>query len=383
MNRSPGARGQPGQEKVFAVAQAQGSAARTGPLRALFRWHLPWYLELALVAVLLWGMDAVTGFRADARVAGLANATVVRAISRDLGGHVMLIMNGWLAEHAWLAAAAASYYIVLHGLITGVVGIALLRARPPRFALHRNALILATAIGTAVFWLYPVAPPRMLPGFHDIASDTVPFFASLLDSKAAGMFAALPSLHVIWAVWAAIAIQAIVRRRLWRAIVWVYPAATVADVMATGNHYLLDVLAGPVVVLLAYATAAGAAAAVRAWRRSLADRRRRISPAQTAPPPPVPAQTAAAWIAAAWIAAAWGVYPAGLAESGKPGRSGGRANRPEPVHNADPGLPSEAIHQTARLQAVRSRHELTGSGFHSGGVLGRYLRVWPHGFAVG
>jgi PAP2 superfamily len=196
------------------VGQAQGSAARISPLRALFRWHPPWYLELALVAVLLWGMDAVTGFRAGARVAGLANATEVRAISRDLGGHVTLIMNGWLADHAWLAAAAASYYIVLHGLITGVVGIALLRARPPRFALHRNALILATAIGTAVFWLYPVAPPRMLPGFHDIASDTVPFFASLLDSKAAGMFAALPSLHVIWAVWVAVAIWALVRRRL-------------------------------------------------------------------------------------------------------------------------------------------------------------------------
>ena len=274
MNRSPGARGEPGQEKVFAVAQAQGSAARTGTLRALFRWHLPWYLELALVAVLLWGMDAVTGFRADARVAGLANAAEVRAISRDLGGHVTLIMNGWLAEHAWLAATAASYYIVLHGLITGVVGIALLRARPPRFALHRNALILATAIGTAVFWVYPVAPPRMLDGFHDIASDTVPFFASLLDSKAAGMFAALPSLHVVWAVWVAVAIRAIVRRRLWRAVAWAYPALTVADVMATGNHYLLDVLAGPVVVLLAYAVAAGLEAAVHAWRRSLADHKR-------------------------------------------------------------------------------------------------------------
>lgn len=379
------------------MAQAQGSAARTGPLRALFRWHLPWYLELAVVAVVLWGMDAVTGFRTGARVAGLANATEVRAISRDLGGHVMLIMNGWLAEHAWLAAAAAVYYIVLHGLITGVVGIALLRARPPRFALHRNALILATAIGTAVFWLYPVAPPRMLPGFHDIASDTVPFFASLLDSKAAGMFAALPSLHVIWAVWVAVAIRAIVHRRLWRAVAWVYPALTVADVMATGNHYLLDVLAGPVVVLLAYAIAAGLEAAVRAWRSSLAERGRRISPARTAPPLSVPALTAAAW-----IAAAWGVYPARLAESGGPARPGrltdaagaavpkarttadhGPANHPQPAHNSDPGPACEPIGQKTPCQAVRSPHELTAPGIRWAEVSARYLRFWAPGFTVG
>lgn len=258
--------------EVFAVAQAQGNDARTGPFRALLRWHLPWYLELALVAALLWGMDAATGLRGGARAAGMANAPDVRALSRDIGGHVTLIMNSWLTGHSWLAAAAAGYYIVLHGLITGVVGIALLRVRPPRFALHRNALILCTAIATATFWLYPVAPPRMLPGFHDVASDSVPFFAQLLDSKAAGMFAALPSLHVIWALWVAIALQSLLRRLLWRVLAWVYPALTIADVMATGNHYLLDVLAGPVVIALAYAIAGGAEAAVRARRRTLAAR---------------------------------------------------------------------------------------------------------------
>jgi hypothetical protein len=369
--------GRPGLEKVFAVAQAQDSAARTSPLRALFRRHPPWYLELALVAVLLWGMDAVTGFRGGARVAGLAHGADVRAISRDLGGHVTLIMNGWLAGHAWLAAAAAGYYIVLHGLVAGVVGIALLRSRPPRFSLHRNALILSTSIGVAVFWLYPVAPPRMLPGFHDIASDTVPFFAQLLDSKAAGMFAALPSLHVIWAIWVAVALQAILRRRPWRALAWAYPALTIADVMATGNHYLLDVLAGPVVVLLAYAIAAGGQAAVRAGRRPAATRGRRATPA---------------W-AAGIVRAGGPVAPARAAGPAPPtvpnaripapiGRLARHAETAGTGPTADSCQDRQPTPRTASRQATRSPHELVRSGHHNAGDFIRYLRFWVPGFAT-
>jgi hypothetical protein len=205
------------------------------------------------VAVALWAMDAVGQFHAGAQAAGLKHAAAIFSVGRDLGDGVAVTMNHWLTEHPLAAAAAASYYIVLHGLVTGIAGIVLLRHRHPAFRLHRNVLLAATAMGTIVFWLYPVAPPRMLPGYSDTAATAVPFFSQILASKAANQFGSLPSLHVATALWVAVATQALVHRPAMRAALWAYPALTVLDVLVTANHYMLDVLTAPALLVLAYA----------------------------------------------------------------------------------------------------------------------------------
>ncbi len=143
--------------------------------------------------------------------------------------------------------------------------------RVPTFRLHRNALIAVTLLGLVAFWLYPVAPPRMLPGYHDVIASAVPTFTSLVETNGAAQFASLPSLHVVWALWVAIALCAAVRHPLLRAAVWLYPAATVADVLATANHYLLDVITAPGLLVLGYAIALAPM-----WTRLL--RRRQLLP---------------------------------------------------------------------------------------------------------
>jgi hypothetical protein len=225
------------------------------------------YWQVIPVAVVLWAMTAVDQFRGGARSAGLHNAVAVDMVSRDIGGAFALPMNEWLAAHAGIAVLATLYYIVLHGLVTGVVGLLLIRRRVPSFSLHRNALIAATATGLVVFWVYPVAPPRMLPGYHDVAAHAVPLFSSVMESKAADQYAALPSLHVTWAIWVAVAAGALLAGRpVLRALVWLYPVLTFGDVLATANHYLLDALVAPGVVVLAYGAA---------WLTVRAGRRRR------------------------------------------------------------------------------------------------------------
>jgi hypothetical protein len=205
------------------------------------------------VALVLWALDAAGRFRGGTQAAGLVHATAIAAISRDLGGEATVAMNHWLTAHPLAAATAAGYYIVLHGLVTGTAGILLLRYRHPAFQLHRNALIMTSAIGLVVFWLYPVAPPRMLPGYRDITATAVPFFSDVLETQAANQFGSLPSLHVVWALWVVLASQALVRHPVLRAALAAYPALTVLDVLATANHYMLDVITAPAVVLLAYA----------------------------------------------------------------------------------------------------------------------------------
>jgi hypothetical protein len=211
------------------------------------------YLQIAPVALVLWGTDAADRFRAGAAPAGLRNAVAVNAISRELGGGFATQMNAWLTIHPLAGSIAAWYYIVLQGAVTGIIGVVLIWRRVPSFGLHRNALIVCNLIGLVAFWLYPVAPPRMLAGYHDIAARAAPVFSSILEGKAADDFAATPSLHVAWAIWVALAACAMIRRPALRAVVWLYPAATIVDVLATANHYLLDVITAFGVVLLAYA----------------------------------------------------------------------------------------------------------------------------------
>jgi hypothetical protein len=229
------------------------------------RWHpvLAWrslearrpalrFVQILPVALLLWGLADVARFRAGAASAGLRHAAVVNALSGPLGGEYGHLMSDWTAVHHTAALAAAWYYILFQGAVTGVVGIVLLWRRAPTFSLHRNALIAMTAVGLVAFWLYPVAPPRMLPGYHDVIAIAVPTFTSVVETNGAAQFAALPSLHVAWALWVAIAGCALVRRPVLRAAIWVYPVATTADVLATANHYLLDAITAPALVLLGY-----------------------------------------------------------------------------------------------------------------------------------
>jgi len=213
------------------------------------------YAQIIPVGLLLWGLDAVDRFRAGAALAGLRNALAVVVINRQLGGAVAESMNDWLVVHPVAGVVAAWLYVALQSTVTAAVGFLLIWRRVPTFSLHRNALIACNLIGLVVFWLYPVAPPRMLPGYHDITAATIPLFSGVLESKAADQFASLPSLHVAWSLWVAVACGALLRRPLLRAAAWLYPAATSVDVLATANHYLLDVITAPGVVLLAYAIA--------------------------------------------------------------------------------------------------------------------------------
>jgi hypothetical protein len=214
------------------------------------------YLQIIPVAIILWALDDAVRFRADAAIDGIRNAPVVNTISSELGGSFARAWNSWLSLHVVLGTAAAWYYIVVQGAVTGLVGIWLIWRRTPSFRLHRNALIACNAIGLVAFWFYPVAPPRMLPGYHDVTGANVPVFSGLVEGKAADQFASLPSLHVTWALWVAVAVCSVLRRPALRLLVWLYPVATILDVLATANHYWLDVILAPGVLVLAYGIAA-------------------------------------------------------------------------------------------------------------------------------
>jgi hypothetical protein len=195
-----------------------------------------------------------------------------------------------LAARPALGTVATFWYSEAHFVVT--VGLLLLTAKMSGGRRWRSAWYASTAIALLVFWLDPTAPPRLLPhaGFIDIVA-MLPAFGTLSDPsivRLSNPFAAMPSLHVAWAIWCAAMIWRLsvpaagrlpprVSRSRARATCWAlrglalaYPLITTWVVLATANHYLADVLAGGLTAALAFALTGSKAAwtwrLLMAWR---------------------------------------------------------------------------------------------------------------------
>jgi membrane-associated phospholipid phosphatase len=156
-------------------------------------------------------------------------------------------------------------YLTLHLAVSGLCLLWLHRRRPAAFPFVRTALLLASGLALVGYLAFPTAPPRLAGvGLADTISGHGVDLNHGLASSLYNPFAAMPSMHVGYAV---IVGASLVRHggRAWlRALGALYPALVVLVIVATGNHFLLDAVAG--------ATVAAAAAAATAL--ALAPRRR-------------------------------------------------------------------------------------------------------------
>jgi membrane-associated phospholipid phosphatase len=166
---------------------------------------------------------------------------------RALGAMIELPLQQ-LVDRSSVLIQATSYTYWLSQF--AVVGIALLyvyfRAHG-RFFRFRNTLILANLIGLVGYVAFPTAPPRMFPqaGFEDtLARHAAVSHDSSLVQFTANPYAAMPSLHSCDALIVGV-VMALVVRRAWAKALWLaWPAWVWFSVMATGNHFWLDILAG-------------------------------------------------------------------------------------------------------------------------------------------
>jgi PAP2 superfamily len=245
-----------------AAAVAQPQATRS-----------PWWVEVGVIVWLLWVYDAVTNFAPLRLDVALNHARGVLSLERSLHLNPELSLDRWLAGHHTLGLISSDYYDNAHFIVTlGVLGYLWWR-RAGIYRPLRNSLVLVNVLAFIVFWCYPVAPPRMLDGFTDVVASTGAFGSWHTGALAshANQLAAMPSLHMAWAAWCALALWQISTRRWVRVLAILYPCLTALAVLSTGNHFLLDVLAG----LLTLAVSVLIVRVASAWWE--ASRRRRAS----------------------------------------------------------------------------------------------------------
>jgi PAP2 superfamily protein len=232
-----------------------GMRAVLGPIqRKVFS---TWWRELILVGI-LYGAYEISRGLGDVDVStALSNGREILHLERVWHLDPEGLLNGALHHATFVAVLASYFYSLMHYLVTPVVLVWMYRSHRAEYGFARTALALSTAIGLIGYLLLPTAPPRMLggSGLRDILADTqhwgwwgdegsVPKGLGGLTNQ----FAAMPSLHVGWAVWCGVLIAIYAEHRWVRIIGASYPILTTLVVMATGNHYLLDAIAGVVVM---------------------------------------------------------------------------------------------------------------------------------------
>ncbi|MEU4201151.1 phosphatase PAP2 family protein [Streptomyces sp. NPDC039022] len=220
--------------------------------------RLRWWTELPLLALVYAAYSAGRLVaRGDALTAAGHGQTILRW-EELLRLDPERALNRLFTATPALGVPADFAYAALHYLITPVVLVWLWNRRPAHYRALRTWLMIATLIGLVGFTLLPTAPPRLLEAGSGFA-DTMAQFSSYgwwgEDASAprglGGMtnqFAAMPSLHVGWALWCGVVLWRHGRSRPTRALGVAYPLLIVLVVMGTANHYLLDALAGTAVM---------------------------------------------------------------------------------------------------------------------------------------
>jgi hypothetical protein len=234
--------------------------------------RLYWWKEAALIAVFYAIYSWVRNLFGSARV-GSGNEPMkafdnaMRVVHFERRLHLFVephVQSAFLSAH-WFLWFWNVFYASFHFVVTIVVFIWLFMRAPERFARWRNTLAFVTAFALIGFSLYPLMPPRLLDasgpygGGNLLALHGLPPFGFVdtmekigglwnFDSGAmktvSNQFAAMPSLHIAWSTWSALALWPLVRRRWAQALLAIYPVATFFCIIVTGNHYWLDGVGG-------------------------------------------------------------------------------------------------------------------------------------------
>ncbi|MDA3038199.1 MAG: phosphatase PAP2 family protein [Actinomycetota bacterium] len=208
----------------------------------------------ALILGLYFAYAAVRRVTADDWATALSNGRTLLRIQSSLGlPSEASLQHAFFLPNPPIIRAANAFYMWGHFPITGTFMFWVWFKHRAHFGVIRNSIVTLTLSGLFLHIVYPLAPPRFFPsfGFVDTARDFGPNPYDLAAAKAANQIAAMPSLHVGWAVLVAISVIALCRSR-WRFLALIHPAVTTSVVVLTANHYWADAIIAVILVLGAW-----------------------------------------------------------------------------------------------------------------------------------
>jgi membrane-associated phospholipid phosphatase len=191
--------------------------------------------------------EATRGLSDGARTEALANGLRVIEAEKKLGLYFELDLQRWVlnAPDVFLQAANWTYFNCQFTISFGFL-LWLYFRRNHAFYFARNVILCADFIGLFGYVAIPTAPPRMYPqlGFIDtLHGEALSHETSIIETFG-NPYAAMPSLHTAYALTIGIT-GVLVCRSLLAKLIWaLYPVLVVYSIVATGNHFILDAVAG-------------------------------------------------------------------------------------------------------------------------------------------
>lgn len=238
-------------QRIFRYLHGVTAPDRTG---------IVWFdlVEIGLVALGFLAYFLVRGGVIDRTGDALANARWIIELQSSVGIFVEPEINRWALESKMLVRLLNFVYFWLDFPLIIGVGLLLFWRSRNQYTLLRDSLLISGAFALVLYWSFPVAPPRFLPEWGFV--DTLEQFSDLAYQAQStkpfvNPFAAVPSLHVGWALLLTIAVFLSTGNWILRFSSLVITILQTVAVVATANHYIFDGLAGVVVSLAGLAVA--------------------------------------------------------------------------------------------------------------------------------
>jgi len=260
---------------LSAVQLAEHPLATPGPKQ------LRWWKEVVIIVGFYVVYSSARNLFGSARVdqgeepvQAFHNALRIIRLERFMGLYHEETLQDIFLPYEWFIRIWNIYYGSFHFLVTIGAFITLYLKMPVRFTRWRNGLAFTTAFAIVGFSLFPLMPPRLLNedgpyggarlsddrgyenfGYVDTLEDVGGLwsFDSSAMAELSNQYAAMPSMHVGWSTWCTLALWPLTRRRWWaKALLVLYPSATLFCIIVTANHFWLDGVGGLVTLFFGY-----------------------------------------------------------------------------------------------------------------------------------
>ncbi len=221
--------------------------------------HLPrWAVEAMLLVGLYLTGEVARGVARGGEPGAEAHAATIVRLERRLHVFDEATVQHAAGHLAGLSALLGYVYVSVHlaGTVAALVWV--YRRRRPAYIRLRNTLALASGLGVVGYALFPTAPPRLAGlGIADtVSAATAVNLDSGFVSSLYNPYAAVPSMHIGFALIVGVTVARLARRPVWRAAGVVYPVFVLFVIVATGNHFFFDAAAGAAVAGITLAAAA-------------------------------------------------------------------------------------------------------------------------------
>ncbi|MFF7364852.1 phosphatase PAP2 family protein [Streptomyces sp. NPDC008125] len=213
-------------------------------------------LELLLIRVVYSAYAKVRLAATAGRPTAEKHGRQVHSIEQWLHIDVEHWFNHKVAGIGWMRDFFDYYYSTFHFIIPlTILGVLYVR-RPADYRWARSTIGFATLLALVGFWLYPLAPPRLMPGLgfidtvHGVQDFSKPDYGTL--TSVTNQYAAMPSLHFGWSLWCGLMILILAPKVWMKPLGLLHPFFTICAIVGTGNHWILDAAGGALVVSLGF-----------------------------------------------------------------------------------------------------------------------------------